>query len=362
MKKILVTIVAMAWLSPIYAQLTTPADGTSVRATVSERIGLTDVSINYGRPAVKGREGKIWGGVVHTGFQNLGFGNGKDSPWRAGANENTTISFSTDVAIEGKRLAAGTYGFFISYQADASTLIFSKATTSWGSYFYDPAEDVLRVSVKSVPLQELRERLTYQFGNQTDSTAIVKLEWEKLGIPFKVSTNLHQLQMASFEKELRGEKGFDPHSLVQVANYLLDHNTDLEGALTYINRASASMPGFSVMITKAEILEKMNRKSQADSIRQAAITGGTAMEVHNYARGLQREDKKQQAFDVFQKNYKHYPNTYTTNMGMARGYSAIGKPKDALKYANQALPLAPDAVNKKAVEDMIAKLKEGKEI
>jgi len=353
---------AILCLQSVQAQLTTPADGNSVKATTGERIGLTDVTICYGRPAVRGREGKIWGGVVHTGFQNLGFGNGKDSPWRAGANENTTIEFSTDVMIEGKSLAAGKYGFFVAYSPDNCTLIFSKATTSWGSFFYDPAEDVLRVSVKPKSLQEMRERLTYLFDNETDSTAVVRLEWEKLAIPFTVSTRLHQLQMASFDRELRGEKGFDPHLLVQVAGYLSDHNTNLDDALKYIDRAAASMPGFSVLLTKSEILEKMNRKPQADSIKKAAIAAGGAQEVHNYARGLLREGKKQEAFDVFQQNYKHYPNTFTTCLGMTRGCAATGKTKDALKYANQALPMAPDANSKKVVEDIIGKLKDGKDI
>lgn len=362
MKKIIFSVIAIMFIYSANAQLTTIASGTSTLATVSERIGLTDVTIRYGRPAVKGREGKIWGDLVHKGFQNQGFGNGNDAPWRAGANENTTIEFSTDVTVEGKPLAAGKYGFFVAYQSDGCMLIFSSATTSWGSYFYNPSEDVLRVSVKPVHVQELRERLTFQFSNQTDSTATISLEWEKLAIPFMVSTRLHQLQLASFERELRSDKGFDPHAQEQIANYLLEHNTRLEDALAYINQAAASIPVFSVLMTKADILQKLNRTAQADSARTAAMMAGTALQVHGYARGLLRDGKKQEAFDVFQQNYKHYPGTYTTTMGMARGYAALGKYKDALKYANLALPMAPDAANKKAVEAAIVKLKEGKDI
>lgn len=361
MKKILLLIVTAFSFLGSKAQLTAPADGNSVRQTVSERVGITDVSINYGRPAVRGREGKVWGVLAHEGFKNLGFGNGKDSPWRAGANENTTIQFSTDVMIEGKKLAAGKYGFFIAYGKNMCTLIFSKATKSWGSYFYDPAEDVLRVNVKPVALTESRERLTYQFGNQTDSTAVVSLEWEKLAIPFTVSTKLYELQLASYESELRGEVGFDPHSLVQVASFMAEHNR-LDDALTYANRAAQGMPTFSVYMVKADILEKMGKQPQADSMKKAAMARGTASEVHNYARGLLREGKKKEGYDAFQQNFKNYPNTYTTCVGMARGCSANGKLKDAIKYANMALPLAPDAANKKAVEGMIVTLKEGKEI
>lgn len=307
MKQLFLAVVTCLSVYSSVAQLTAPADGNSVRAMVRERVGLTDVSIDYGRPAVRGREGKVWGGLVHTGFQNLGFGNGKPSPWRAGANENTTITFSTDVMVEGKTLAAGTYGFFVAYEPAVCTLIFSKATTSWGSYFYDPAEDVLRVTVKPVGLKESKERLTYEFGDETDSTAVINLQWEKLAVPFHVSTKLHELQMASFDREMRGEKGFYAPNMMQYANYLADHNTELETALAYVNGAEGSMPGLRTALTKAEILEKMGNKTKADSVRQAAIAAGGAQEVHNYARGLLRDGKTQEAYATFQANYKHYP-------------------------------------------------------
>ena len=113
-----------------------PPDGGNKKAMVGERIGITDVTIHYDRPGVKGREGKIWGQLVHTGYADLGFGTSKAAPWRAGANENTTIEFSTDVMIEGQTLPAGKYGFFIAYDPNECTLIFSKNTTSWGSFFY----------------------------------------------------------------------------------------------------------------------------------------------------------------------------------------------------------------------------------
>lgn len=340
------------------AQLLGVANGGSVMASVGERIGITDVTIHYGRPAVKGREGKIWGGVVYTGFQNQGFGSGVDAPWRAGANENTTIEFSTDVQIEGLKLPAGRYGFFVAYGPESCTLIFSANSTSWGSFFYNDKEDVLRIKVRPVALPESRERLTFEFSNETDSTATISLVWEKLAIPFRVSTHLVQLQLASFERELRGEKGFDPHNLIEAADYMQQHNADLTRALAYIDKAASSMPSFSVYMTRAQVLEKMNRRLQADSCKQLALEKGTAQEVHNYARGLLKEKKDQKAFNVFEYNYKRFPNTFTTNMGMARGYAAFNKNKDALRYANAALPQAPDELNKKTVEEFIKKLKE----
>src|SRR5256885_12691439 len=126
MKHIMIAAVTLLFFSASFSQLTTLPNGGNKKAVVAERIGITDVTIHYDRPGVKGREGKIWGELVHKGFADLGFGTSKASPWRAGANENTTIEFSTPVSIEGQQLAAGKYGFFIAYDPDECTLIFSK--------------------------------------------------------------------------------------------------------------------------------------------------------------------------------------------------------------------------------------------
>src|SRR5690242_11333962 len=108
-KYLLLLVSAMFLLTTADAQLTTLPDGGNKRAMVAERIGITDVIISYNRPGVKGREGKIWGQLIPAGFNDLGFGTSKAAPWRAGANENTTIQFSDDVKIEGQSLPAGKY-------------------------------------------------------------------------------------------------------------------------------------------------------------------------------------------------------------------------------------------------------------
>src|SRR3954469_10479764 len=139
-------------LATLDAQLTGLPNGGNKKATVSEMIGITDITINYDRPGVKGREGKIWGQLIPVGYADQGFGSSKAAPWRAGANENTTIEFSNDVKVEGQPLKAGRYGFFIAYDSVSPTLIFSKNSTSWGSFYYDDKEDVLRVKVKTEKL------------------------------------------------------------------------------------------------------------------------------------------------------------------------------------------------------------------
>ena len=142
-RKILLALSLLFCSKFLIAQnLTVPPNGGNKKASISERIGITDVTIHYDRPGVKGREGQIWGKLVPYGFNDLGFGTSKSAPWRAGANENTTIILSTDAMIEGKPIPAGTYGLFISMAENKATIIFSKNYTSWGSFFYDPLEDM----------------------------------------------------------------------------------------------------------------------------------------------------------------------------------------------------------------------------
>src|ERR1700761_8691067 len=153
MKRSLTTGITLALLVTAFgytaqAQLTSLPSGGNRRASVSEGIGVTNVSIVYSRPAVKKRDGHIWGELIPVGYVDQGFGPSKQAPWRAGANENTTIEFSTDVKIEGQPLAAGKYGLFIAYDPNESTIIFSKNNSSGGSFFYRQDEDALRVKVK----------------------------------------------------------------------------------------------------------------------------------------------------------------------------------------------------------------------
>ena len=152
MKNMLLVLLLFGMFSVTHAQLTTLPNGGNKKASVSEWVGITNVVITYNRPGVKSREGQIWGKLVATGYTDQGYGTSKAAPWRAGANENTTMTFSQPVKIEGKDLPAGTYGFFIALGDNESTLIFSKISTSWGSFYYDSTEDALRVNVKNKTL------------------------------------------------------------------------------------------------------------------------------------------------------------------------------------------------------------------
>lgn len=349
------------------AQLTTPPIGGNKKASVSEQIGLTTVTIHYDRPGVKGREGKIWGTpIAHYGFQDLGYGPGKPAPWRAGANETTTITFSDDVKVEGRPLAAGTYGLFMNLGEQETTVIFSKIVVSWGSYYYDPAMDVLKVTVKNQSLDRSVELLTYSFVNQTDSSAAVALSWEKRMIPFTVSVDLVGQQMASFRKELLSKPGFTWQSLVQAATYCLETSHDLNQGLIWadqaINARYIGQKNFQTLSTKAAILTALNKSDEATALMKEAMPLGTINELHQYGRILLNQKRNQEAYTVFKTNYDRNPNLFTTNVGMSRGLVAVGKPKDALPYLQAALMQAPDAQNKASVETMIRAISEGKPV
>jgi tetratricopeptide (TPR) repeat protein len=304
--------------------------------------------------------------LVHTGFIDQGFGNSKAAPWRAGSNENTTIEFSNDVSVEGHPLKAGKYGFFIGYDSLESTLIFSNNFTSWGSYYYDPKEDALRVKVKPVKITNSVEWLKYEFTNQTENAATISLQWEFLMFPFKVETDYIKDQVESFRRELRTERGFFWLAWDQAAQWALQRNVNLEQALQWSDSATGPSFGganlFRPKSTKAQILMKLGRTAEADAIMKAALPLAGMNELHAYGRSLLQQKKPKEALEVFKMNFQKNPNQFTTLMGMTRGYSANADYKNALKQARMALPLAPDKVNKDFVESAINRLEEGKDI
>jgi len=368
MKKIVTGLAALlaGWITMAQIPLTTAPSGGNKKASVSERIGITDVTIRYDRPGVKGREGKIWGQLVHTGFTDQGFGSSKAAPWRAGANENTTMEFSTDVLIEGQPLPAGKYGFFIAYDPAECTLIFSKNAGSWGSYFYNEAEDALRVKVKPQPLASSVEWLKYEFMNQAENSAIVALQWEKLSVPFTIGVDYVKEQIASFRQELRTEKGFIWQSWNQAAQWCLQRNTNLEEALLWADSATSTGFGgdksFTAWTTKVLIMQLLGKKDEASGVMEKVLPLGSMNEVHQYARQLIGLKQPKEAFAIFKSNHDKYPNQYTTTIGLARGYSALGDFKNAIRYAEKSLTLVTDQPTKNFIQGLIEKLKEGKDV
>ena len=347
------------------AQLQLP-DGTNLKRSSGTRVGVTDIEITWNAPGVKGREGKIWGtAVAPFGFSVLGFGSNVPSPWRAGANENTTVSFSTDVTINGKKLPAGKYGLHIALYADSCTLIFNRNTSGWGSYFYNNGLDVLRVTTRQQKdLKDSRERLEYVFSNYTDASVDVALEWERWRIPFTVAVDVKGTTLASIRRQMSGAIGFDPPSLEAAAAWCLRNEVNYDEALNWITSATDPNLGgrnnFNALSTKAGLLTKLNRQPESDQAMQLALENASAQEMHLYGRQLLNEKKTNEAFAIFEKNFKKHKGAWPTHVGMMRGYSAQGNLKKALEHARLALAQAPNDMNKQSLEQAVKTLESGK--
>src|SRR4026209_264631 len=238
MRKLLFMGITLALFLDADAQLDLPPIGGNPRAMISEEVGITSITIKYSRPGVKGREGKIWGGLVANGFGALSFITGTmSSPWRAGANEATLISFEHDVKIEGKDLKAGSYALFMAMNPDSVLLIFSKQTDAWGSFYYKQSEDVLRVKVKPATLDKSVEWLKYEFIDHKKESCVIAMQWEKLSVPFRVDVDIDNIVLTRMRAEFTGVKSFISANRVQASMYCFDRNINMEEALSWAQSA-----------------------------------------------------------------------------------------------------------------------------
>ena len=345
-----------------------PNTNTNYKCESARTIGTTHIDIKWNAPGVKGREGKIFGSpVAPYGMNVLGFGSNVESPWRAGADECTTMTFSTDVTVNGQTLKAGQYAFFIELGEENCTLIFNENVKSWGSYFYDVSKDVLRVSATpQKDIQTSRERLEYTFNNQTPNSVEIALEWEHWKIPFTVEMNVNALTLASIQDQMTGGIGFNSQSLTTAAGWCLTNDVNHEQALEWINRAENPNLGgsatFNTLSTKSGLLTKLGKTEKADMAMKNALEVGNAFQLHGYARQLLGQQKVDEAMNVFQMNYDRNEGAWPTNVGLMRGYSAKGDLKMALKHAKIALKNAPDTLNKNNLESCIKTFESGKPI
>lgn len=336
----------------------------SQKAEVMQRIGNTDVTIVYSRPSVNGRE--IWGSLVPFGMNNLGFGTAKESPWRAGANENTIFKTTHDLTIGGKALPAGKYGLhMVVNQDNTATIIFSKNYSAWGSYFYNPEEDVLQVEVETQEIPHV-EQLTFGFESVDANSAVVSLDWEKKQIPFKIETNVTNNVLTEVRKQLQGTPGFSRQSWEQAANFALNNDGDLDEALVWADAAIAgkffSQKTFNNLSIKSQILAKQGKTDEAKALMKEAMPLGTVFQVHGYGRQLITQGKSDEALEVFKWNAKTHKDTWPVHYGLARGYSALGDNKSTLKHLKIALENAPAQANKDRVAANIAKAEKGEGI
>ncbi len=313
----------------------------SQHAVVVQRIGITDIKVNYHRPLVKDR--KIWGKLVPYG-----------EVWRAGANENTTISFADPVTIEGKPLDAGTYGLHMIPGENEFVVIFSKNSTSWGAFTYKQEEDALRVNVKPQPT-EFREALAYDFDDVKPDAATLTMRWEKVAVPVKISVNTHDIVQASLHKQLRGLAQYTWDGWDDAANYLLANKLNMDDALTYCNRSLQVEERFDNLLTKSKVLGALGKKDESDKALTAALAKANAVQMHSYARQLQIDGQADKAFAIYRENAKKNPDAWIVHMGLGRMYSAQGDYANAAKEIRTALTTAPEP-NKAFLQSFAKKL------
>jgi len=282
MKALLTTAIVLS-SATAYAQLKLPE--ASPEATVEQTIGISSVKVVYHRPSINGRT--IWGQLVPY-----------NEPWRAGANENTTVTFSSDVKVGGKPLKAGTYGLHMIPTQKEWTIAFSNMSTAWGSFTYDQKEDALRVTVTPKTEATSEERLSYGFDDVTETKATLVLRWEKLSVPIALEVDTPKVVMASVRGELRGLAGFRHETLTQAARYWLRNGGNLDEALKFADTAIQRGGQFQAHMVKAQILDKKGNTAGAADERNKAQAVATENDLNHQAYALINDKKVDEAIKV----------------------------------------------------------------
>ena len=353
MRKVLRFLIAVSFglvvcLTSAHAQFKNGSQATelnlpriSQHGEASQTIGISTVTINYSRPLANGRE--VWGKIVPYG-----------KVWRAGANENTAITFSDDATVEGKPLPAGTYGLHMIPDKDQWIIIFSKNSTSWGSFSYDQKEDALRVTVKPATGESF-DTLTYTFDEVKPDSALATLRWERVVVPFRVGFDVKEATLKSIRNQLRSVGGFTWAGYDEAANWCLDGNYNLEEALKWEDTSIQGEDRFENWETKSRILAAMGKKEESEKALTTAFSKANALQLYVYARGLQRGGNSARAFELYPQVVKRDPNHWLSHVAQARIASKNGDFTAASKEIKQAIAVAPDG-NKPQLEGFLAKL------
>lgn len=358
--RLVLLLVAVFVTMAAAAQMTTPPNGGNQRGEVTQFMGLVKVTINYSSPDVAGREGKIWGSLVPYGITDQ-----NPIPWRAGANENTIVTFSHDLQVEGKPIKAGTYGLHMIPGQDEWIIIFVNNSLAWGSFAYKPAQDVLRVNVKAAPC-EFNEFLTYDFTDRLQNSSTARLKWEKLQVPFKISVpNGDDLYVQRLRDEMTSNKGFGWQNAASAANWCAQKKLNLDEAYGWVQGfIDRNVKFFGIYNSKGQVQAAMGKQAEADATMNEAINlpDATAGQIVGYGRSLITNKREKEAMPVFELANKRYPANATALMGLARGWSANNDSKKALKFAQEAMKVETNANNKTQIDGMIKKLEKGEPI
>ncbi|RPI72210.1 MAG: DUF2911 domain-containing protein [Ignavibacteriales bacterium] len=311
----------------------------SQKAFVTQTIGLTDITVTYHRPGVKERE--VWGKLVPY-----------DLVWRAGANENTTVSFSDDVMVGGKILPAGTYGLHMIPAKNEWTIIFSNNNWAWGSFTYNEKEDAVRTKVTPVSAEH-QEWLAYTFENPSVNSVEIVMHWEKLKVPFKVEIESEKVLSQHFNRELGGLDQFFWQPWNQAANYAYQNNFNVDEALTWADRSISLNKNFQNLWTKANLLEKKGNTAEVETLREEAWTFSTEADINTLGYQYLFSNQVDKAIEVFKKNVEDYPESWNVYDSLGEGYAAKGETELAKEYYQKAYGMVKDEANKKRITNIL---------
>ena len=298
-------------------------------ATVSQSVGVSEVTIRFHRPSVNSRE--VWGALVPYG-----------QVWRAGANDNTTITFEDPVKVEGKDLAAGTYGLHMIPGEDEWTVIFSSNSTSWGSFTYDQAEDALRVAVRPEKAP-YAEQLAYAFEDVSNDGAVVVLHWGELKVPFEIAFDTHALALADIRDQLRHLPRFNWQGWASAASYLVGNDIEHEQALEWIDRSIQMDENGQNLGLKVRVLEQLDRPEEARQTLARALEVSNEAQTNALGYIFLLSGDHDTAIEVFQKNVDDYSGSWNVYDSLGEAYAAKGEAGRARELYQKALSMAPEA-------------------
>ena len=328
-RKIVLSLMMLATVAVTIAQsLTMPEP--SQDASITQRLGISDVTIKYNSPGTHGR--KIFGGIVPY-----------NAIWRAGANENTTIHFTHDAMVEGQKIEAGTYGLYMIPGKEKFEILFSKFYKSWGTTLPTESETVIKVSVIPEKIA-FQEWLGYNFTDRSADKLVAVLEWEEVRVPFKIEFDITKIVIENSIAELKGLAGFSGTSYMQLAGYCLNNNSNLEEAMTWVDISISRKKTFSNLNVKADLLLKRGQEEEAKKLMEEAFSYGNIWELNSYGYSLLNENKTKEAIEVFDFNIKKHADhhlvwRFIDSLGEA--YLKDGNKKMALKYYKEAKENAP---------------------
>jgi hypothetical protein len=315
----------------------------SPRARVSQKVGLTDMEVTYNRPAVKGR--KVWGGLVPYG-----------QVWRAGANENSVVAFSTPVTVGGTPLPAGRYGLHMMPTATEWTVIFSSQSHGWGSYSYDPKEDVARLKVVPVPT-ESTERLGFTFDDPSEGGVTLSLRWEKLRVPIPLEVDTKQNVVLSLREQMRGLPQFFPETWSSAAGWCLKNGVNLEEAQVWVDRSLALRVSFAALNLKAGLLEKKGDAQGAEALRAKALAVASEADINLHGYSLLGQNKVDEALGYFQRNVKEHPGSWNVYDSLGEAFAVKGDKAQAIANYRKALDMVKQEDQRVRIKGELDKLK-----